>query len=513
MSLPQFSIIVACDSEWGIALNGKIPFNDKQDLENFKTITTQGSNDRIHNVVIMGRKTFESLPKSVRPLPNRLNIVITSKVLIDGPIVTAKSLNEALKYCKEFASPKTSDDIKLNLDGIFVCGGAALYAEAMRHPACKRVYIHRVSGDYKCDVKVPELAGILSDNWSIEEFYHGHSVCNRLNKAEQNYLDLCNKIIEQGVVKPNRTGIHSYSLFAQTLRYPLSDCDVPIIPLFTSKRVSFKLVYSELLWMLGGGTDTDFLHKHDNHIWDGNTSRAFLDKQGLTEYEEGELGAGYGFQWRHFGATYMPKKDRKLIQSDLKIDGNNSLSNDLVNIFHAVDGVDQIANVIKSIRTDPYGRRHLVSAWNPSALHAMALVPCHFTFTLYVEPDEEDLNEQPKPKYLSCHLTMRSNDMFLGHPFNVASYGTLTHMIALVTGLVARELVISMTDCHVYNNHLDQVKEQSSRPLYGFPTFKWSKEILDKSSQHNLSVDDFNMDSIEIIDYNCGKLIRAEMAV
>jgi thymidylate synthase len=285
--------------------------------------------------------------------------------------------------------------------------------------------------------------------------------------SEQEYLKLLKDVVETGIQKPDRTGTGVFSKFAQQLRYPLTnEKGEKVLPLLTTKRVSFKLVYSELLWILSGETNIDFLKKHNNHIWDGNTSKDFLNKRGL-DYEEGELGPGYGWQWRNFNGEYPNGKK----------------------------GVDQIKWVIENIKNDPFSRRHVVSAWNPYQLDEVALPPCHHMFMFFVTPNKE----------LNCHLIMRSNDMFLGHPFNVASYATLTHMIAHLTGLKANELVITMNDCHVYQNHVDQVEEQCKRDSYEYPTLKILGDPKD--------IDDFDMDSVKVVGYKSHPYIKAPMAV
>lgn len=891
MATPYMTIVAACDTEWGIAKNGVIPWDDPKDIQNFKNITTS-KGLQYKSVVIMGKNTFFSIPEKYRPLSHRFNIVLSRGEPVEGAHTTVNSLEAALKFCKDNAERQM-----LDLDRIYVCGGGALYSEAMRHPACNKVYIHRVNKNHNCDIKVPEFDDLLGSGWclmcnGIGDLCHGHNMFTRHNYPEEEYLKLMKHCIDNGCVKPNRTGIHTHSLFSQMLRYPLAYGNLPVIPLFTTKRVPYNLVLSELLWFLRGGTNTKFLHANNNHIWDGNSSREFLDKRGLTEYNDGELGpcfpsevktltkkgyidikdivvgdevfthvgnwksvtkihnrkysgklneiklayhpkiqctpehpffarkfivkdryqgernvvfteepqwvaaneidkrtlvgfkietqeiipelqlrryknqhvdieeyiktmnnhdewflmgyfvgdgwlvdekscqriyfaindkqenelveklskvlkitccetqSGckkyrccniewvqilkqfgkyahgkylpnwvhlapkeylrsfidgyfmadgyladnrgkdnscrrlttvsadlaysvqriylklgmfssvmfqkregtykeikqghmsklsdcylvevyetktrrnnysfiengyawysvksndntevndidvynmevnddesytventsvhncYGFQWRHFGATYMPEKDREIIAQDMfdtnskrmkDIDGAPvsvpKLDDEIMRDFFKHGGVDQITNVINSIKNDPYGRRHIVSAWNPVDLPITALPPCHFVFIFYVEPDEEALGENPDAKYLSCHLTMRSNDMFLGHPFNAACYGTLTHMIAALTGLTAKELVISMTDCHVYNNHIEQVEKQNGRSTYMFPTFEWSDEINEKIHNSTLTIDDFKMDSVKLINYTSWPGIKAPMAV
>ncbi len=206
------------------------------------------------------------------------------------------------------------------------------------------------------------------------------------------------------------------------MRFSLSDGKIPLL---TTKRVYWHGLVEELLWFISGDTSSKTLEKKGVNIWKKNGSREFLDRQGLTDREEGDLGPIYGFQWRHFGAFYTSyNKDYK------------------------GKGIDQLANIIETIKKNPDDRRMILSAWNPAQQHLMALPPCHMFAQFYVSDGE-----------LSCQVYQRSADMGLGVPFNIASYALLTHMIAKCTGLVARELIHVMGDCHVYLNHVETLRE------------------------------------------------------
>ena len=302
------------------------------------------------------------------------------------------------------------------------------------------------------------------------------------NESELSYLKLLESVLTTGNHRNDRTGTGTISKFATQLRYPLEN---GTLPLLTTKTVPFRLVYSELLWFLKGSTNIDYLLEHNNHIWDGNSTREFLDKQGLVDYREGELGPCYGHQWMNFGGEYIKEKDRfKVVHKNGK---------KYVKVRKCKKGVNQIEKVIESIKNNPTSRRHVVSAWNPSQLSEIALPPCHLLFMFYVEGDS-----------LSCHLIMRSNDMFLGHPFNVASYATLTHMIAHLTGLHAKELVITMNDCHIYKNHVDQVKTQLKRHPLQYPKLVFNRD--------HTSISEFDMNSFTVDGYSSWPRISAPMA-
>ena len=301
---------------------------------------------------------------------------------------------------------------------------------------------------------------------------------------EEGYLKLLEKVYTQGEVRPNRTGISTISLFGETVKYDMRNGK---LPLFTSKRVYYKSVLEELLFFLSGSTDTKKLR---SSIWRGNTTKEFLAKRGLP-YEEGDMGAGYGFQWRHWGAEYK---------------GCN---------FEDYGGIDQIQNLINNIKNDPYDRRLIVSAWNVSDLDKMALPPCHCFFQLYPIPFLSDdvtlsnnvtLNNVVVEKgYMDLMLYQRSADLFLGVPFNVTSYSLLLYIICHLTGYKPRYLVHNMGDVHIYSNHVDQIREQLSRKNYAEPP---NIEIKPFSDLSELTEDHFI-----ISDYNPLPPIKAEMAI
>jgi dihydrofolate reductase/thymidylate synthase len=288
------------------------------------------------------------------------------------------------------------------------------------------------------------------------------------NCEERQYLDLVREILEKGNRRGDRTGTGTLSVFGRSMRFDLRGGRIPLL---TTKRVYWKGVVEELLWFISGSTDARVLARSGVHIWDGNTSREFLDSRGLTHYKEGDIGAGYGYQWRHFGAEY------KGMDAD-----------------YTGQGVDQLADLIKTIKANPTDRRMILSAWNPADLGKMVLPPCHMFAQFYVNDGE-----------LSCLMHQRSCDMGLGVPFNIASYALLTHMIAQVCGLRAGEFIHSMGDCHVYLNHIDALKQQLEREPRDFPTLKINPEVTD--------IDAFKADDFTLSDYNPHPTIAMPMAV
>lgn len=271
------------------------------------------------------------------------------------------------------------------------------------------------------------------------------------------YLDLLKDVLENGTVRPDRTGTGAISVFGRQLRFNL----LSGLPVVTTKKVHLKSVIHELLWFISGNNNVKHLSKHGISIWDEWAN------------EWGDLGPIYGEQWRGCSFNYKTGKIK-----------------------------DQLGEVIENIKTDPYSRRHIVSAWNVSELELMALPPCHMMYQFYVTPDKAGT-----PLHLSCHMYQRSADCFLGLPFNITSYALLTHMVAELTNLLPWELIISIGDTHIYNNHVDQVKEQLTRKPYFTPMVYFNQNKKYKS------IDDFEYDDIIISGYEHYPPIRGEIAI
>jgi thymidylate synthase len=300
-----------------------------------------------------------------------------------------------------------------------------------------------------------------------------------VNTDESKYLQLLKDILDNGEERNDRTGTGTMSLFGQQIKFDISNS----VPLLTTKKMGWKTIIEELLWFLRGDTNANHLKEKGVNIWDGNTSRAFLDSRGLTEYPEGDIGAGYGFQWRHFGAEY------KTCNEDYNNNENNR-------------GFDQIEYILNELKTNPTSRRIYMSAWNPAALDKMALPPCHVSAQFYVNIDKDS-----GEKHLSCHMYQRSVDMFLGFPFNIFSYTVLTYILAKKTGMKPKTLIISTGDTHIYKDHLEQVKIQIERKPFMFPTLTIDDSIIDKDFK-DITIHDFKID--KYIFYSA---IKAPMAV
>lgn len=288
------------------------------------------------------------------------------------------------------------------------------------------------------------------------------------NHDEYQYLNLITQIIEKGIKRSDRTGVGTLSIFGAQMRYNLRD---NIFPLLTTKRVFWRGVAEELIWFIHGDTNAKTLQEKNIHIWDGNSTREFLDKMGFIKRDEGDLGPVYGFQWRHFGAKYKTCNDD-----------------------YTGAGIDQLNEVINRIKSNPNDRRIIMTAWNPIDLPDMALPPCHCLVQFYVANGE-----------LSCQLYQRSADMGLGVPFNIASYALLTYMIAHVTKLKPGDFVHTLGDAHIYLNHISGLKEQLLRTPKEFPKLLINREVT--------KIEDFLFDDFTLIDYNPHPKINLDMAV
>lgn len=263
----------------------------------------------------------------------------------------------------------------------------------------------------------------------------------------QAYLDLVQRILDEGVEKGDRTGTGTRSVFGHQMRFDLSAG----FPLVTTKKIHVKSVVGELIWFISGDTNVKYLQDNGISIWN-----EWAD-------EAGDLGPVYGHQWRSWPTS----------------DGGT---------------IDQLRDVIEQLKVDPDSRRHIVSAWNVADLDAMALAPCHAFFQFYVAEGR-----------LSCQLYQRSADVFLGVPFNIASYALLTHMVAQVAGLEVGDFVHTLGDAHLYSNHLDQAREQLTRDPRPLPELWLDPAIA--------SIDDFTLESVKIAGYDPHPLIKAPIAV
>ena len=318
-----------------------------------------------------------------------------------------------------------------------------------------------------------------------------------INENEQQYLDLARYVLENCHLKGDRTGTGTHSVFGYQMRFDLQQG----FPILTTKKVAFGLIKSELLWFLRGDTNIRFLLQHKNHIWD---EWAFKKWVTSDEYHGPDM-TDFGHRWLQdakFKEQYLTQK-KLFCERILQDDDFAKKYGDLGLVYGSQwrkwktsqgDTIDQIQNVIDEIKKNPNSRRLIVSAWNPEDVPSMALPPCHTMFQFYVNDGK-----------LSCQLYQRSADIFLGVPFNIASYALLTHLIARECGLEVGEFVHTLGDAHIYNNHIEQVKEQLMRQVHTAPDLVFPNGTK--------PLDEYTMDDIKLDHYEHEPAIKAPVAV
>ncbi|EFJ36491.1 hypothetical protein SELMODRAFT_404548 [Selaginella moellendorffii] len=488
-TLRAFQVVVAATRDLGIGKEGKLPWSVPSDMAFFKRITSEAADARKKNAVVMGRRTWESIPAKFRPLPGRVNVVLSRAGLeLGDKAIVCSSLDSALGI---LAAPPFDSSV----EAVFVIGGGEVFREAMVSPLCTAIHLTEIQTFFECDTFMPALDLTCFRLWyasspatvnNVRHSFHTYvrnkaldvrnvaGTCSlpipefvRERHEEYQYLNLIKDIIETGNTRSDRTGTGTISKFGCQMRFNLRNS----FPLLTTKRVFWRGVVEELLWFISGSTNAKVLEDKGIHIWKGNGSREYLDSIGLSEREENDLGPVYGFQWRHFGARYSTMHDD-----------------------YTGQGVDQLAEVIDKIKNKPDDRRIVLSSWNPADLKQMALPPCHMFAQFYVSNGE-----------LSCQMYQRSCDMGLGVPFNIASYALLTCMIAHVCDLAPGDFVHVLGDAHVYTNHVDPLKEQLENVPKPFPILKIATS--------NKDIDSFTAKDFQLVDYESHQRIAMKMAL
>lgn len=421
-------LIIAAGESGQIGSDEGLPWNFiKDDMEYFK-------NKTLNKTVIMGRKTFDSIGKKLK---NRKNIVITNKKQ------NYKNENDLFFY--DNIEKAIIENIN---DKIIVIGGKEIYLQTLKY--VNKLYINIISDllvnknvsvhiDIEKDLNLNNFE--LTSRFVLNENVVSY-VYEKKSKSDKIYLDCVKDILKNGQKNIDRTGEGTISSFAKKMEFDLQY----EFPLITTKKVWWKGIVEELLWILRGETNIESLKNKKVNIWN-----EWAD-------EKGNLGPIYGKQWRNW------------------------------------EGIDQIKNVIDSIKNNPTSRRHIVNAWNVAEIDKMSLPPCHMFFQFYVRENQ----------YLDCQLYQRSGDMFLGIPFNIGSYSLLTHIIAKLTGLTPGKFIHIIGDAHIYNNHIEKFKIQLKRkPLNS--CFLLLDEIK--------SIDDLKFENFHLIDYNSHEKIKAKVAV
>lgn len=523
-----------------IGVNNELLVTIKKDLEWFKEHT-------INSIIVMGYNTFKSLPgnKTINPLKNRLNIVISNNhynellkdIKPDDHIIVYRSFKEFYNHwvpnkengnqnfyeLNEKLRSNLLENYKENIDSftstllrfdflesykgitdIFVIGGGELYKHVMDNYKIDSIY--ETLTDLKIDIETLKLNGksIIFFNNKIpidkykktyEKVYKGGLELNSvirstsnpdnigkeyiytfsiyqhkdsINEEEMQYLELLKYINMDGKLRNTRNSKVLSMFSPPQMRFDLRKG----FPLLTSKRIGWKTVLRELLWFINGSTNNKELQEKNVHIWDGNSTKEYMESRGLYDYKEGDLGPIYGFQWRHSGAEYLG--------SDYNYEGK---------------GVDQLKYIINEIKENPTSRRIIINSWNPKDLDKMALPPCHIMVQFNIDIEE---------KYIDAKLTQRSGDMFLGVPFNIASYSMLLHIIGNITGYKPRYLIHDIGDAHIYEGHKDAIEKQLQRKTFTSPIFKIKCKIED--------IDTIDESIFEMINYKFYPTIKASMS-
>ena len=473
----KLNLIYNRNIDFIIGVNGNLLCNIPDDFQWFQRITK--SSDK--NILIMGYLTWKDLPK--KPLPGRLNIVVSNshndEVNASPSTLVFSTFEEVTTYLDT-----------INYHKIFVIGGSQIFTYVFENYSKDIDCIYETVVDVSYDKKESDTLHYVNDTYdsmfSYETVYHKQMICNgkiygnedeidipcdfmihqrcdNINHQEYQYIHLLKKIREEGILKGGRNS-EVYSSFGEKMKFDLREG----FPLLTTKKMGWKTILRELLWFLSGSTDNKALQEKNVHIWDQNASKEYMESRGL-DYEEGDLGPVYGFQWRHFGEDYQGK--------DKEYKG----------------GIDQIKQIIHLLKTEPTSRRIILSAWNPMDLDKMSLPPCHVMTQFNVDG-----------YYLDAQLYQRSGDMFLGVPFNIASYAFLLHILGKLTGYIPRYLHHVIGDCHIYKSHIDVVDKQLER----VPLTMTKIEVGDIKD-----IDDVTEEDIKIVDYKCDNIIKAQMVV
>lgn len=445
--------IVASQNKNGvIGTHDKLFCECRDDLARFYQITTGKYPEGEKNILIMGYKTWLSIPEEVRPFKNRISVVVSKNHTIEHceDVVHVTSLQKAFQHCSH------------NMSGrVFVIGGESIFQQCHDEYErfCQNLYIthfYDTESPYYTGyhylpkrlldhtVKHYQGAKVYSEctlnlpretkSCQIHQHLVIHQKYPHINYGENQYLQLLEKVLHYGQRVQSRNS-YVHSLFGERMEFDLCDG----FPLLTTKKMGYKTILRELLWFISGSTNNHDLQTKRVHIWDKNASKEFLESRNLP-YKEGDLGPVYGFQWRHAGAEYKGCHEN-----------------------YGGQGIDQLKNVIDLLKNDPHSRRIVMSAWNPTDLDKMALPPCHVMCQFYIDASD------PRRPRLDCQLYQRSGDLFLGVPFNIASYAFLVHILAKITGYLPGKLTHILGDVHIYENHVEQVKQQLMRVPVRFP--------------------------------------------
>jgi len=521
-----FHIIVAHSfPEFGIGIKNELPWNIKDELLHFKNVTsynyysteerdTRSSLQELRNILVFGRKTWENISEQGKKsiLKDRFVIVISSNINNHGNTSeyeiwsTWDDLITTLSYLKE--TNKCSKHV-------FFAGGRTIYEQSIHNfpMSCAHIteiYMNKCSkkdvfdrffpyynpfnlvihNSYK--LQVTNCSSFICNNniqtdkkiwyryktyaspYFIDQYLHCINI--PLYKVEENnYLQIMREIMNDGIDRNDRTGTGTRAIFSSRQVYDLNDT----FPIITTRRQWLKGIFEELKLYISGKTDNTILQNKNIHIWDGNTSREFLDKRGLCHYPEGDMGETYGFNFRHFGGEY--------------IDCNT-------NYEIGKYGYDQLQNVIHLLKYDPTSRRIIINLWNPSTLHKASLPSCLMMYQFFVDTQENTL---------SCQIYIRSSDYFLANNWNCCTGALLVHMLCALEDIpyTPGRIYVITGDTHIYKTHFEQVYENLTRVPVPFP-----KLVINSDKKYS-SINDIQYEDLWLIGYQSQPSITAPMAI
>lgn len=466
MAFARFSIIVSTDSKAGIAQKTTMPWHSASDMKFFRE-TTVG---RGKNVVIMGRKTYQTIPTPNRPLKNRKCCVLsrTWKQEENFEIAVFNSIPTLLTNLGA---------TRKRYDHIFVIGGESIYQQFIQDYLylCDKIYITKFRDSYDCDQffpweKVKSFRNVLEP--AVFHTHTRYSFSPDVAHDEYIYLELLNDIVKTGEVSTDQSGVRTHGLFGRQIRFDLGRN----LPILTTKKLDFEKIVKELLFFLKGETDTRLLAEQDVLSWRERTSRESWQERGLG-FAVGETGPFFGHQWRRSGAEYKGTRDYP--------EGTDQLPK----------GVDQLQEVLKRLRVEPYSRRNLVTAWSPPELDAMAILPEAFAFQLNVSGDG---------KYLDCLVFIRSTECFVTLPNLIARYSILTEIFAHLSDLQARTLTLSLGHAYINCTHFNALAQQVVRDPKPFPRLEF------QSSRNLRRLEDFTPETVLIAGYQSWPAIKVK---
>jgi dihydrofolate reductase/thymidylate synthase len=421
-----FKIIAAVCKNNGIGKNNGIPWHNLADFRHFMQTTKTARGDTI-NAIIMGMNTWKSLGS--KPLPGRINIIVTRdyhKALAEENSKFFPTLLSATNYLNQ----------RMDIDNVFIIGGAQLYSQAITLNWSHELILTRIPGEYDCDVFFPEIptywrkteSFLLKDSDAIVETYTNHYG----GHYEAQYLLQMGKLKNIPPIVGRNGSVHTD--FQWSLTVDLQDG----LPLFSTRRGFWRGICTELLFFIRGDTNSNHLSEQGIKIWDDNTTSEFLAKRGL-DYQVGDMGPMYGWVWRHYGAKY------------------HGMDHD-----YEGEGHDQLYDVIQKLIHTPNDRRIMMTAYDPSKVKDSVLAPCHSIVNHFFVREEPDRAGKSQ-KFLDMYTYQRSADMFLGVYFNIPSDATLQMIIAQAVGMKPGKMHLQFGNNHVYHNHLDALEKQLER--------------------------------------------------